>query len=361
MIVQRHPKTNNNSLKAWSSADEYLVRLANEQILPTSKIAIINDRFGFLSVQLSEYSPKIITHCKSQEESILKNFDSNEIDSNNFNFSRILDKSPGNNDLVVMKIPKSMDLFHLFLIKVYPSLQKEGKVYCGFMTRHFTKQMIEIASLYFENVEQSLAWKKSRVLKLSKPKSNVDEVEPIHSIPYTNHRDENLVFKQYFGVFSGKHIDYATQFLLANLTINPSVEKALDLASGNGVIAYEIRAQNKTVEIHLIDDSSLAVESSKLNLKTGKNHFHYNSNLDDFADNFFDLVVCNPPFHFEHENTIDIALSLFKDASRVLKPNGSFVLVANLHLNYKIQLTNIFENVEVLNMNSKFEIIRCIK
>jgi len=358
-IIQRFPLSSNRSLKAWSAADEHILKFVNEEISEKSSISIINDRFGYLSVSLNKYKPNIISDFKSQEDAIESNYKLNSIDTSILRFTHLIDDDNAKYDLVTLKIPKSLDLFHLFLISAHKNSHSESKVFCGFMTKHFTKQMLEIASHYFVNVEQSLAWKKSRVIILSKPKMQLEEIIPIKTISYLNHRDEKLLFKQYFGVFSANHIDYATQFLLANLNIDESAKNILDLACGNGVIAHEIRNQSETAEIHLHDDSYLAIESARMNLSKGDNHFHYNYHLGDFKDEFFDLVVCNPPFHFEHENTIDIALQFFKGVSRILKKDGVFIIVSNLHLNYKTHLSKIYNNVEVINMNKKFEIIKC--
>lgn len=358
--IRRFPESHDKTLKAWSAADEYLLKLViDEDITSSSTITIINDRFGFLTLQLVDHKPNVIAHYKSQEAAILYNLESNGIDTGEVEIINLLDDVADLSDLVLMKVPKSMDLFHLFLLEAHKVSKPNTKIFCGFMTRHFTKQMLEMASLYFENVAQSLAWKKSRIITLSNPKVKVDTIKPVNTISFLNHRGESLKFLQYYGVFSAKRIDFATQFLLENLQVKSTAKRALDLACGNGVMAKEIRMQSPEIEIHLVDDSYLAIASSKLNLVDGDNHFHYNYNLDGFANQYFDLVVCNPPFHFEHENTIDIAIQLFKGVSRILNIDGSFLLVANLHLNYKTHLSKIFKNVEVVNMNSKFEIIRC--
>ena len=358
--VQRFPVSSNNSLRAWSAADEHILKFISQDISKNSSISILNDRFGYLSVFLNENKPNIISHFKSQEDAIVANFKLNNLQFESLNSTSLLNDDSTKYDMVAMKVPKSMDLFHLFLLKAFKLSHSGTKIYCGFMTRHFTKQMFEIASRYFENVNQSLAWKKSRVLILSEPKAKVEDIHPIHTLSFSNQKEEQLLFKQYFGVFSADHIDYATQFLLANLNVDASAKVILDLACGNGIIAQEIRTQSITSEIHLLDDSYLAIESAKMNITSGKNHFHYNHHLNDFKDQFFDLVVCNPPFHFEHENTIDIALGLFGGVSRVLKKSGKFILVSNLHLNYKTHLSKLFEKVEVINMNKKFEVICCI-
>lgn len=359
LSINRFPKTNNRSLRAWSAADEFLLRHFEENSLPSSSVAVINDRFGFLTLQLNTYQPHFISHFKSQEDALELNRESNHLASDSYSKSRFLEPTKGQYDWILLKVPKSMELFHFFIQFSHQRAKSDTTVLCGFMTKYFTRQMLSIASEYFDSVEQSLAWKKSRLLILSSPKSEPKKVLPQKTIHYKSPSSNTFELKQYFGVFSSNHIDYATQFLLENVAINTPLENVLDLASGNGIIAQQLRKLLPKADIHLMDDSYLAIESSKLNLTEGKNHFHYAYNLDHFEQEYFDLVVCNPPFHFEHENTIEIALNLFEGVRRILKKNGRFILVANLHLNYKTHLRKIFATVEVLNMNAKFEVIEC--
>ncbi|MDF1699212.1 MAG: methyltransferase [Saprospiraceae bacterium] len=357
--IERYPASSNRSLKAWSAADEYVWSHFNENSSDSSSVTILNDRFGYFAVHCAPYSPTVYTHYKSQEHSIRQNANVNAISLDKVKTIDLFQHPSKPVDFILMRVPKSMDLFRLFMIKAHQNAHPNSKVFCGFMTRNFTPQMLSIVSEYFDHVEQSLAKKKARVLTLSEPKAEVDHTFPFHTIEFTNSNDIRTIYKQYYGVFSAKHIDYATQFLLQYVTIDNSVHTILDLASGNGVIAHQLRLQHEQAEIHLMDDALLAIESSKLNLGEGNHHFHYANNLDSMEDDYFDLIVSNPPFHFEHENTIEIALQLFEGVKRILKSDGKFILVANLHLNYKTHLKKIFHTVEVLAINDKFEVICC--
>ena len=80
-----------------------------------------------------------------------------------------------------------------------------------------------------------------------------------------------------------------------------------------------------------------------------------------FEQDYFDVVISNPPFHFEHENNIEVSLSLFQQVFNKLKPNGRFQLVANSHLNYRTHLLKIFPEVISTAENEKFVVYECIK
>lgn len=352
-IITRFPKTQDHSLQAWSAADEFIIKYLDEKNIKPASAVIYNDRFGFLTCLLNHHAPYSVITWKSQEKACLRNALNNKIDIDKTRFLSPLRPIPSPVALGLVKIPKSLDLFRLYLYHLSKHLQDDGIVICGFMTRHFSPQMVDIAGEFFESVEQSLAWKKSRLLILQK-KKDVGDINIINSIEFNG-----TAFQQYFGVFSANNIDYASQFLIEHLDVKEDEKCILDMASGNGVLAQAVQQQSPDCELHLLDDSFLAIESSKLNVKGDNVFFHLNDNLNNFSDDKFDLIVCNPPFHFEHENTIDIALSLFKGAKRCLKSGGRLLIVANQHLNYKTHLQKIFSSTGIKAENDKFVIYEC--
>lgn len=351
---KRYPESSNRSLRPWSAADEYIINYLEENKIGSSKVAIVNDRFGFLSTLLYSYKPYSVISYSSQEKALRQNFLANKVDINIERWVAPLSPMPETIDTGLIRIPKSIDLFRLYLHHLSEYLSDEGTVICSFMTRHFTPQLLEVAGEYFEHVEQSKAWKKARLLIL-KGKKTLPEADLTNKIELDNKES----IEQYYGVFSSNHIDYGTQFLLENLPLKEEDSTILDLASGNGIIARNIREQNLTAELHLMDDFSLAVESSKLNVSGEKTYFHQSDSLELFQHKFFDLVVSNPPFHFEYENNIDVSLNLFKEVKKCLKETGRFVLVANKHLNYKTHLDKLFSSVQIVEENEKYVIYSC--
>ena len=351
--IERYPTTESKSLRAWSAADEHILNYLEEEKISATKALIYNDRFAFLSTLLSEEKPTAIIDFKSQEKAFEINFSKNncptEISTNNS-----IGKLQDTYDLALVKIPKSLDLFKLQLSQLHASLSDNGQVVCGFMTKYFSKKYLAIASVFFEDCTQSKAWKKSRILVL-KGKKIVKKTTLINEISF----DGSKVFKQHFGVFSAKNIDYATQFFIENMDVRLDHNKILDLASGNGILAYAAHQEKPNSEIHLLDDSLLAVESSKMNLEGDNIHFHYNDSLANFEDQSFDLIISNPPFHFEHETNIEVALALFKEVKRCLKKGGSFQMVTSNHLNSKTHLFKLFHKVDIVSQDTKFVVYNC--
>lgn len=351
--INRPASEKNQSLKAWSAADEHLLQHLEELSLENKVLVITNDRFGFLTCLMHAHQPINIQTNKSEEKATQQNLLDNQLDASSVSFCTPLTLSETKLDLGLLKIPKSLELFRLFLYTLSSNWNEEAVLFCGFMTRHFSPKMLKIAAEFFEEVTQSRAWKKSRVLILKKPKAFKNK-DILHQIDF-----DQQIFKQYFGVFSAKHIDYASQFLIENWSVSSEDQRVLDLASGNGVLAAAVRKYSPNCELHLLDDSYLAVASSQLNLAPTNTFFHCDNTLLAFEDNYFDCVVSNPPFHFEHEVNIEPSLNLFKEVHRCLNSNGSFVLVANKHLNYKTHLSLLFSRISVVNENSKFVIYEC--
>lgn len=353
LIINRHDFSADKSLRAHSAADEYLLNHIDNLDLKPQSIAVYNDRFGYLSCHLNKLQPTVIITNKSQKKAILLNHENNNLNLPVLNDP--LSALENNVEYVLMKAPKSLEMFHLFLEHISFNSSSELTVVIGFMTRHFSPKLLTISEKYFEDVKQSRAVKKARLLILSNKKT-VQKAATINTLSF-----DDQEYKQHWGVFSAKHIDYATQYFLKNLKLNSTDKRILDLASGNGIIAKTIHSKLPEAELHLMDDSFLAVESAKLNLK-GKNIFHhFNNDLSIFDDSTFDLIVTNPPFHFEYEVNIQIAIRLFKECFRCLKLDGRLQIVASKHLNYRTHLKSIFPSITVLNENDKFIIYKCVK
>lgn len=349
--LKRYPETTNKSLRAWSNAEllvaEYVKNTRVEDI------HVFNDRFGVWNCLFNKKNITTVWTYASQKKAVSLNLNLNNLPEQ-LNY-----KTPLENintvELALIKMPKSLELFELFLSQIHKNVGENVEVVCGFMTKHFSTSYLRIAESYFEEVTQTKAWKKSRLLLLKSPKKR-EEKDFLNKISW-----KNSIIKQYYGVFSSGKIDIGTQFLLEHLKLKLEELNVLDVASGNGIIAHEIIKQNSKVNVTLVDDFNLAIASSELNVSHEKSTFVCSDTLDVLNNKSFDLVVSNPPFHFEHENNIEVAYNLFKGVEKCLKNNGRFVLVSNKHLNYKIELKKLFTEVSVLSSNKKFEIIECLK
>lgn len=352
--VKRIPAAEDKSLKPWSAADEHILKyLEDENVaIAEGSVTVFHDRFGFLACAMSPFNPSVFVHQYSQSYAIRRNMKRNNFKAE-YQINFPLDLLT-NMDLALVRIPKSLELFKLYLHKIAEFSFKEVTVVCAFMTRHFTPQYVKIAEEYFEDVQQSRAYKKSRLLILKNKKEVLPSLELINNIPF-----KGKDIQQYLGVFSSGKIDHATQFLIDNINLRDEDEVVLDLASGNGILGATIREKKPDAKINFLDDSYLAVYSSMKNVSDENSYHICKNDLNDYEGDQFDFVISNPPFHFEHEIDISVPVGLFEEVARCLKQEGHFQLVANKHLNYKTHLNRLFYNVDVIAKNDKFEVFDC--
>jgi len=360
MKISRFPITKDISLKAWNAADELIVDFFTD--LPKeTKLAIINDRFGYLSCNFHNNNPISIIDFKSQELAIKNNLEMNNLEYDKDIFINPLETFPEKINTAILKVPKSMELYRLYIEQICENSGDDIEITAGFMTKYFNKQIIEIAEEYFEEVEQSKAKKKARLIFMKGKKSFIKK-DLINNVEV----NDKLSLKQYYGVFASTRIDIATRYLLENVQLRAKEEQLMDLASGNGVIAHFVNNQYKQndwqlPQLHLVDDSYLAIESSKLNLEGDNIHFHNDANMESIAEESMDMIISNPPFHFEHEINTEISLDLFRKAHYSLKYNGRLLVVYNRHLNYVSFMKSIFSETKIVAESNRFVVLECWK
>ncbi len=80
--------------------------------------------------------------------------------------------------------------------------------------------------------------------------------------------------------------------------------------------------------------------------------------LEDFEKESADLILCNPPFHYQNAQTLEIALALFDQARKVLRPEGELWVVANRHLGHHKSLAQRFSRVQTAALDDQFIVLR---
>ena len=351
--IERLPKSHNSSLKGYNAADELLL----QQITHIQgAYGIYNDQFGFLSVHLNDADIRIRCDLKSQAEAIVHNF--RQI--HNYDLPKtptfLLDQQDFLASTILLKIPKSIGLFEQFLQDIHSHLADDGVVYAGFMTKYFSKSLVETVSKYFHSVEQTRAFKKARLLVLRDKKKNIQTL-PTNELVF-----DQLHLEQFKGVFSTQKVDKATRHLLTHIkSLLPlKTDKVMDLACGNGIIGLYVNELAQINQLHFLDDSQLAIASAKIN-GPDTAHYHHHFQLNSFENDSFDWIITNPPFHFGHTIDTSIALDLFRQAFRCLKPGGYLTIVSNANLGYKWLLKELFAEVDHSRSTSAFNIFHCHK
>lgn len=274
-------------------------------------------------------------------------------------FSGPLDEgaAPG---LQLMRVPKSLDLFDLYLRRVAAGATAETRLLAAFMTRHFTPRLVTLAERYAAAVTQSRAYKKARLLEVSSFRDFGGTRVRSRVVEYGGRRYEHLP-----GVFAANRIDPASRLLLdvwgeaPALRDLPPPALIVDAACGGGVLGDQLLERYPRARLVAYDVSRLAVASATANLadRGPRATVHLACRLADVPlPQPPDLVVTNPPFHDGHRNDIGPALALFADSAARLRPGGRLVVVANRHLNYGTHLERL-GRVTVVGKGGKFEVL----
>ena len=134
----------------------------------------------------------------------------------------------------------------------------------------------------------------------------------------------------------------------------------LDIGCGGGKTIHTLSKMTPTGKIYGIDYSEKAVKNSiKSNrsaVKNGKVMIHRASvSSIPFDDNFFDLITAFQTHYFWPDLKNDI-----KEAFRVLKPNGSFMIVAEVFkMDYHMQQFKTTDELVALFNKTGFQHIKC--
>lgn len=360
LSLKRFPIYSNEKLKAWDAADEYLLSTIDENSLikPTDNVLIFNDSFGALSLSIATtncHSLTVMTDSINTKNGIINNCKNNKIDLNLINIINGLEKTDKAFNLIIIKVPKSLDFLIYFLSKISHSIKPNCNIMLAGMVKHLPKNLWNILENNFGPTQTSLAKRKAKIITL-KPEKNkaVDKYPRIFL-------QKGFTIFNHSAVFSKQSLDIGTRFLLENLPSLDNVNDIIDLGCGNGVVGLNLAHIYPQANIQLIDESYMAVASAKLTMQNNLDNlnnikFAVNNCLDEFKNNSADLIVCNPPFHQSQNIGIQTALTMFKQSFSVLRKSGHLIVIANRHLPYYAHLKRIFKKVNNLSSNQKFNI-----
>jgi len=359
-VINRYPQ-NQPNLQAWDSADEYLLSELGQFVdLKSRNILIFNDAFGALSVSLSEFKPTTVSDSFISHQAIQKNLELNGIPDNTITLLNPLDEIQSEFDIILMKIPKSVDDLMYFLSAIQNHLQTDSRILLAGMVKHIPKNLWDVLQQYGECITLP-GVKKAKMLyfkfmdKITSPYPNYPK--------YFKLADSETKIFNHANVFSKNSLDIGTRFLLDNIPKMEAPEKIIDLACGNGVIGLTLANIYPQAEITFTDESFMAVESARLTMKANFNDlsrfkFITTDCLDGFEKNSSDLIVNNPPFHQNSTIGTFIAEKMFRQSKAVLNKNGVLIVVANRHLPYFHKLKKLFKNTQTTASNRKFNLYK---
>ncbi len=366
LLLRRFPHRKNEQLRAWDAADEYLLnQLQDENLLPgSSRILIVNDLFGALTLSLHQYNPSTVSDSWLSQQGLIANATENQLSTEQIKILNSLDTPEGPFDLVLIKVPKSLAMLEEQLIRIRPLLHKQSRVIAGGMVKGIHTSTLKLFEKYIGATKTSLARKKARLIF---PEFNLEMTTPESPYPssYILEGTQHKIIN-HAAVFSRDSLDIGTRFFLQHLPDSNKYQKIVDLGCGNGLVGLIAAEKNPDAELCFVDESFMAVASAEANFREAfgterSAEFKTTDCLNGITPSSCDLILNNPPFH-QHNVVGDfIALQMFREAKQTLRKQGELWVIGNRHLGYHSRLKKLFGNCETVASNKKFVILRAIK
>ncbi len=368
--LNRYPLQKDQQLHAWEAADEYLLSHLKEKnlLLNTSKILIINDNFGALSIPLASFNTTSISDSYLSHLAILQNAKTNQLTANNIQLNNTLQALDGVYDIILIKVPKNLAMLEDELFLIRPHCNTNTVIIAAAMTRHIHTSTLKLFERIIGPTKTSLAKKKARLIF-----SELNTSLKVNGTPYPTKYNNDASGENYLNhanIFSRDKLDIGSRFMLQHIPQSPLYQHIVDLACGNGVLGIAAAKQNPQAEITFVDESFMAISSSQYNVdnllvKNGDNesrfHFSVTDCLKSVKEKTPDLIINNPPFHQQHVVGGFIAQQMFKESYEKLRSRGEFWIVGNRHLGYHVKLKRLFGNCTNIASNKKFIIFKAVK
>lgn len=363
LTLKRFPQTDDvNPLLAWEAADVYLLQQLDETEI-RGPVLILNDTFGALSCALAEHSPYSIGDSYLSELGTRENLRHNGIAESSVTFLDSTADYPQAPGVVLIKVPKTLALLEQQLRALRKVVTAQTRIIAGAKARDIHTSTLELFEKVLGPTTTTLAWKKARLINCTFSHPQLADAPQTLSWKL---EDTGWTIHNHANVFSRTGLDIGARFFMQHLPENLDGE-IVDLGCGNGVIGLSLLAKNPQANVVFVDESPMAVDSSRLNVETNlpeafeRCEFMINNALSGVEPFRFNAVFCNPPFHQKHALTDNIAWEMFHHARRCLKINGELYIVANRHLDYFHKLKKIFGNCATIATNNKFVILKAVK
>ena len=265
--------------------------------------------------------------------------------------------------VVLIKVPKTLALLEQQLRALRKVVTPDTRIIAGAKARDIHTSTLELFEKVLGPTTTTLAWKKARLINCT------FNEPPLADAPQTvswKLEGTDWTIHNHANVFSRTGLDIGARFFMQHLPENLEGE-IVDLGCGNGVIGLTLLDKNPQAKVVFVDESPMAVASSRLNVETNmpealdRCEFMINNALSGVEPFRFNAVLCNPPFHQQHALTDNVAWEMFHHARRCLKINGELYIVANRHLDYFHKLKKIFGNCTTIATNNKFVVLKAVK
>lgn len=166
------------------------------------------------------------------------------------------------------------------------------------------------------------------------------------------------------GVFSWDRLDRGSNALIQAMEVGTG-DRVLEIGCGFGIVGLVAARLSCSGEVVMTDVDVEAVHSSTRSVDanglTERCRVLPSDVASAVADERFDVVVTNPPFHVGKATNLDVPAQFIRDAFHVLSPGGRLFLVANRTLPYERWVGNCFGSFQMAYDGREFKVISAVK
>lgn len=365
------------TLQAWDGADLLLLDHVKALDLPSgSRVLVIGDTFGALSVALSSFRVVVMSDSAVSEQAIGANLVRNPetatgqpvtfVDAS-LDRDAIVASIGGPVDLVVWNVGRTTEGVSHTASLLGALGRGSTTVLAGGLDKNLPPRTGDILRCVGE-VTTHPGRRKAHVFAV-RPFAGEPSFRPIEpsSAPEVDIAEHDLVMLGGPGVFSSDRFDLGTRLLAGQIASRAEslgvVRSVVDLGCGNGALGILALRHFPDASVHFLDDSRTAVATARRNVQANavaSADRAYFLCADVFGDAWtepVDLVLCNPPFHHTKAMSDEVAWQMFVQSHRYLAPGGELWVVGNRHLGYHAKLSRLFGNVRQLDAHPKFVVL----
>lgn len=161
------------------------------------------------------------------------------------------------------------------------------------------------------------------------------------------------------GVFSEGKVDLGSALLADALP--PLSGRAADFGAGWGYLSRAILRSPAITSLDMIEAERLALDCLTQNIADPRARAIWADATGHAADQPYETIVINPPFHDGRTGTPDLGRAFLRNAARNLVRSGTLWLVANRHLPYEGDLAALFKEVAEIGGDGRFKLIRAVR
>lgn len=363
--LSRLPDVEADNLQAFDATDRLLLETATDLVGPDSKVVVIGDRYGALTlgalaglavghvrVNQDLFSGRLALERNAVSAGLEGRFTGHELSR------ELLDDA----DVVLLQLPKSLAELEEIADAVARFAAPEAVLLAGGRVKHMSLGMNAVLERYFASVQPQLARQKSRVLVAREPKAAPND----HPFPVVESLPElGITVCAHGAAFSGARLDIGTRYLLTFMDRIPAARQAVDLGCGTGILATMYALRHPDALVVATDQSAAAVASAKATAKANglgeRVAVIHDDAMSTLESGSADLILLNPPFHLGASVHAGAALKMFQAAARVLAPGGELWTVYNSHLQYRAALERHIGPTVEEGRNPKFTVTRSRK